>query len=180
MRVRAIWYISMSRQHSKETNEHITMSLSAVHVLLRSHISTRNHPVFYLRVLPRRAISKAVCFPMPVLAPVIRTVFPSSLALLLHTPPAIHLRKASRPAPGTHASRPDVHHASIDLRPEWCKMSSLLSNIWCNANTPLLKYILFKFIVDINLSNSISVCPHTDDSRTRMNISVLMEINDLT
>lgn len=51
------------------------------------------------RVLPLWAMSRAVSFPIPVLAPVMRTVFPSSLALLRHTPPAIHLRKASTPTP---------------------------------------------------------------------------------
>ena len=50
-------------------------------------------------VSPRLAISRAVSFPMPVLAPVMRTVFPSSLALLRHTPPASHRRKASTLAP---------------------------------------------------------------------------------
>lgn len=44
---------------------------------------------------PRLAISRAASFPMPALAPVIRTVFPSNMTLLRHTPPASHLRKAS-------------------------------------------------------------------------------------
>ena len=41
-----------------------------------------------MEVSPLLARSRAVSFPMPVFAPVIRTVLPLSKALLLHTPPA--------------------------------------------------------------------------------------------
>lgn len=41
--------------------------------------------------LPLRARSLAVSFPMPVLAPVIITTFPSSFAADLHCPPATYL-----------------------------------------------------------------------------------------
>lgn len=41
--------------------------------------------------LPLCARSLAVSFPMPVLAPVITTTFPFSLAVDLHTPPAMYL-----------------------------------------------------------------------------------------
>ena len=49
---------------------------------------------------PLLARSAAVSFPIPVLAPVMRTVFPSSLVGLQQTPPAFHLCKAYSPSPG--------------------------------------------------------------------------------
>ncbi|TNN64153.1 hypothetical protein EYF80_025651 [Liparis tanakae] len=39
---------------------------------------------------PLTASAVAVSFPMPVLAPVMRTVFPSRLTVDLHTPPAAY------------------------------------------------------------------------------------------
>lgn len=54
-------------------------------------------PVAEAGDLPLRARSLAVSFPMPVLAPVIITTFPSSLAVDLHWPPATYLLR-ERPA----------------------------------------------------------------------------------
>lgn len=51
--------------------------------------------IFY--TLPLRAMSFAVSFPIPVLAPVINTVFPSRRVWLEQTPPAIHFLNRNMP-----------------------------------------------------------------------------------
>lgn len=63
----------------------------------RAHASRAGTPVAEAGDLPLRARSLAVSFPMPVLAPVIITTFPSSLAVDLHWPPATYLLR-ERPA----------------------------------------------------------------------------------
>ena len=47
--------------------------------------------IFVISYIPLRAKSLAVSLPMPVFPPVIMTVFPSSLALLLHTTAAKYM-----------------------------------------------------------------------------------------
>lgn len=76
---------------------------------------------------PRRAMSRAVSLPMPVLAPVIRTVLPSKRAEQRHTPPAIHLRSNHTPI-GVQLSRPWQPAATADeqssSRGTWVEMGN--------------------------------------------------------